>query len=314
MSLPHDLKQKLDRIAREFAQFAKKTSSGPYEAVIKAAEKIAEKADCDDVYMEDSDGEGIFMSRPNPPINGVKVYELHGDGWIPILRRSDNAFDRLCQEFLDTIADDPRAKMDEDDALTLLDETLFDSFWHEIDDIDGDELESVYDDIRDECADAAAYSRDPYAYYGVSRRDFMASRRASRTLTASDRSALIRLASTMPKGDVMRRAILAGLSKSALTVGTVRAFIEVASSKLTQYDRRLEAKQPNMYRLGHYLKALNNVREDVRDVMDDASPEALDRLRASFERRFRGLPPIIATIKQIDQYIATGKLPRLVGG
>ena len=37
----------------------------------------------------------------------------------------------------------------------------------------------------------------------------------SRTLTAADRSALIRLASTMPAGSAERRAILAGLSKSA---------------------------------------------------------------------------------------------------
>lgn len=36
-----------------------------------------------------------------------------------------------------------------------------------------------------------------------------------RTLTASDRSALIRLASTLPAGSEERRAILAGLSKSA---------------------------------------------------------------------------------------------------
>ena len=37
----------------------------------------------------------------------------------------------------------------------------------------------------------------------------------SRTLTASDRSALIRLASTMPAGSPERRAILAGLQKTA---------------------------------------------------------------------------------------------------
>jgi len=37
----------------------------------------------------------------------------------------------------------------------------------------------------------------------------------SRTLTAADRSALIRLASTLPAGSAERRAILAGLSKSA---------------------------------------------------------------------------------------------------
>ena len=37
----------------------------------------------------------------------------------------------------------------------------------------------------------------------------------SRTLTAADRSALIRLASTLPAGSEERRAILAGLSKQA---------------------------------------------------------------------------------------------------
>ena len=37
----------------------------------------------------------------------------------------------------------------------------------------------------------------------------------SRTLTASDRSRLIRLASTLPKGSEERKAILSGLSKTA---------------------------------------------------------------------------------------------------
>ena len=36
-----------------------------------------------------------------------------------------------------------------------------------------------------------------------------------KNLTASDRSALIRLAASLPKGSEERRAILAGLSKSA---------------------------------------------------------------------------------------------------
>ena len=37
----------------------------------------------------------------------------------------------------------------------------------------------------------------------------------SRTLTASDRSALIRLASTLPAGSAERKAILAGLTSTA---------------------------------------------------------------------------------------------------
>ena len=41
----------------------------------------------------------------------------------------------------------------------------------------------------------------------------------SRTLTAADRSALIRLASTMPVGTPERKAILKGLSKRAGLVG-----------------------------------------------------------------------------------------------
>jgi hypothetical protein len=41
----------------------------------------------------------------------------------------------------------------------------------------------------------------------------------SRTLTASDRSALIRLASTLPVGSGDRRAILAGLRNSTLAMG-----------------------------------------------------------------------------------------------
>jgi hypothetical protein len=36
----------------------------------------------------------------------------------------------------------------------------------------------------------------------------------SRTLTAQDRSTLIKLASSLPKGDTARRATLAGLGKT----------------------------------------------------------------------------------------------------
>ena len=45
----------------------------------------------------------------------------------------------------------------------------------------------------------------------------------SRSLTAADRSALIRLASTMPAGSTERRAILAGLSRAAMEFDTQEA-------------------------------------------------------------------------------------------
>ena len=303
MSLPHDLTQKLDHLARGFGQFPKNTSSKVHKAIREVLVEIAYKADCADVLNQNWDGEGGFRPQLNPDIPFETVYEFYGDEWTSVLRKADTAFDRLCQDFLDAVADDPRAPMDADEATKILDKAIQENFWSEFGgDFNGEKFSDVYDDVRDGCSEYV----DPYEYHGVSRRDFMASRRAS------DRSSLLRIASSLPTGDAMRRAILAGLSKSALTAGTVRAFIEVAASKLTQYDQRLEAKQPNMYRLGHYLRALNNVRGDVKDVMDDASPEALGLLRASFERRFLNLAPINATIKQIDEYLASGKLPSLV--
>jgi hypothetical protein len=288
MSIPNDLAQKLDTIAREFTRFAKNPSSGAYKAVLKVALERAHDSDCDRAFDE-------------PYIRTSDIYDLHDGKWTQALRRSDNAFDRLCQEYTDAIEADPRAWVDSEEQLEI---ALDKHFWAKI----GDEVHVLNDEIIDEvfaakrtnCEDELHLERNMRYHY------------ASRTLTASDRSALIRLASTMPVGSTDRRAILAGLSKSALTAGTVRAFIAVALSKLTQFDQRLEAKQPNPYRLGHYFAALDKVRGDVADVMDDAGPEALGRLRASFDHRFTDLPPINATIKQIDQFLATGKLPSLV--
>jgi hypothetical protein len=302
MPLPHDLTQKLDHLARGFKQFPKNPSSKVHKAIREVLAEIAYKSDCADVLNQDWDGEGGSRPQLNPDIPFETVYEFYGDEWTSVLRKADTAFDRLCQDFLDAVADDPRAPMDADEATKILDKAIQENFWSEFGaDFDGEKFSDVYDDVRGGCPEYT----DPHEYHGESRRDFMASRRAS------DRSSLLRIASSLPAGDAMRRAILAGLSKSALTVGTVRAFIEVAASKLTQYDQRLEAKQPNMYRLGHYFRALDNVRGDVKGVMDDASPEALGVLRASFERRFLNLAPINATIKQIDEYLASGKLPSL---
>jgi len=137
----------------------------------------------------------------------------------------------------------------------------------------------------------------------------------SRHITASDRSCLIRLASTLPVGSPERKTLLASLTvqdKVAMGSATVSAFLTVASSKLTQYDQKLEAKQPSPYRLGHYLGALERVRQDVSSVLESSSPEALALLKKSFAKHFVSLAPINATVKQIDQYLQTGKAPSLV--
>jgi len=115
----------------------------------------------------------------------------------------------------------------------------------------------------------------------------------------------------------MHRRASHGSAKTALGQATVEAFLMVASSKLTQYDAKLQAKRPNMYRLGHYLEALDKVRGDVRPFLKRDDPEALDALRKALLTRFTSsggkasLPPINAVLRQISDYLDSGKMPSL---
>lgn len=131
----------------------------------------------------------------------------------------------------------------------------------------------------------------------------------SRTL--NDRAILIKLASDLPKGSGPRRAILAHVAgKTAMNSATVSAFLAVAGSKLTQYDQKLSRTQPDIYRLGHFLGALKRVRQEMSSLLEDDSPEALIKLkRAITSQFFENLAPIRATLKQINQYLETGKMP-----
>jgi hypothetical protein len=74
------------------------------------------------------------------------------------------------------------------------------------------DLKRRFDDLKSDllydCRDDEEERRDPYGYRGLSKSMFYASRK----VTASDRSALIRLASTMPAGSPERKAILSGLT------------------------------------------------------------------------------------------------------
>jgi hypothetical protein len=211
-NLPSDLKAKLDLIARQFVPYARKGTK-PYKEVLEAAEMMTSEFECEELQDHESiinPDIDVFDLLDGPGPNGAdrpKAWD-----WTPILRASDPGFDRLCQEFLDAIRNDPRARMDEDDAQDELENAIHSNFWGKIKKIEGDDIKWAYDETRADCFSAEDYARDPYAFYGLSRRDFMASSRgASRRLTAADRSALIRLASTMPVGSTERRAILAGL-------------------------------------------------------------------------------------------------------
>lgn len=66
---------------------------------------------------------------------------------------------------------------------------------------------------------------------------------------------------------------------------------------LTEYDIKLSKRQPNMYRLGHYFKA-------VDDAFDDLPNDAtINDLKKSLSRRFivSDMPPVKKFIKDLDQ-------------
>ena len=94
---------------------------------------------------------------------------------------------------------------------------------------------------------------------------------------------------------------------------TPRAFLSVLRSKLTQHDVKLSAKQPNMYRLGHYLAAAERVEKDMGKSLDSTSPAALHKLRQSLHKRFEmPFAPASAVERQIDAYLTKDTMPSLV--
>jgi len=133
------------------------------------------------------------------------LYEFHDLDWIIVLRRSDSAFDRLSQQYLDVI----QGMVSENKALEMLDDALQTNFWKEIREIEGEDLEDVYEDRRMDCHEAEAYG----------------------SRYATDRSVLIRLASTMPAGSPERRTILSGLSRQAKKSDTKKVNVEALLKK-----------------------------------------------------------------------------------
>jgi hypothetical protein len=107
---------------------------------------------------------------------------------------------------------------------------------------------------------------------------------------------------------------------------TVAVFQAVLVSKLTQYDAKLQVRQPNIYRLGHFLEAAQRVAKATKKYANRGDPEALQAfltaLRGAFSLRGRwgadpatlpfDIPAVEATAKQVREYMATGKVPSLV--
>jgi len=105
---------------------------------------------------------------------------------------------------------------------------------------------------------------------------------------------------------------------------TVCNFQTLLTSKLTQHDvresrREMKRGSPNIYRLGHLLKAAQEVESDVARVVPNCNvvmtPEIAAAMRAALRRRFNpGFRPVENVEKQINAFLTTGQEPSLLRG
>lgn len=102
------------------------------------------------------------------------------------------------------------------------------------------------------------------------------------------------------------------------TAATVGVFLTILQHKLIKQDERENKKHYNLYRIGHYLKAFGDIREDVEGLEDRDDSEALTLLKISMAKRFTsdwdGVPTFSPTKyvwKHVNLWLEQGKLPRL---
>lgn len=100
----------------------------------------------------------------------------------------------------------------------------------------------------------------------------------------------------------------------------VKLWLIILSGKLTQYDQRVskaEARRGhvNIYRLGHLLKAKQDVEKATKKIENNDDPASLKKLKAALDKYFipGALSPVDYVKKGIDQYIAKGTLPKYGG-
>lgn len=91
-------------------------------------------------------------------------------------------------------------------------------------------------------------------------------------------------------------------------------FYHVFSGILTQYDAQQTAKETkrgghgNIYRLGHYLKALHNIEKSSRGFVSDKTMAI--HIRAAIDVNFTPGNPGDKLRKVIDAYLEHGTLPK----
>lgn len=112
--------------------------------------------------------------------------------------------------------------------------------------------------------------------------------------------------------------MLQRIVKSAAANGTVKTFLVLLTSKITQADmadQKRAQKNPRGYwnpnALGLMLERAQQVAARMKPIQDRDDPEAIQKLRADILRSFNEISPIRATVKQIDAYLKDGTLPSL---
>lgn len=99
--------------------------------------------------------------------------------------------------------------------------------------------------------------------------------------------------------------------KVAIASATVKSFLMSLQGKLMKYDQRLTRRDGNIYRMSHFMGALDNIEKDVAAFLNDDGPEAMKALRRSMSRRFDPqMPPVRKVLQEIDAWETSGSFPK----
>lgn len=111
-----------------------------------------------------------------------------------------------------------------------------------------------------------------------------------------------------PAGSQVNEAAGEGQPKASLS-----RFLGILSSELTQYDQRQsKGKFWNPYALGHYMKALSVIRDDVEGLEDSDAEGDLRKLQRAISAGFTPqFPPATKVLKAIDLFLEKGLLPKM---
>lgn len=93
---------------------------------------------------------------------------------------------------------------------------------------------------------------------------------------------------------------------------TVDGFLLILTGALTQYDSKQQRKgQGSPYALGHYMGAVQKIKADMAGRLFSSDPADLRKLKTSMNfHLISDFSPVKSTTKKIDDYLATGKLPK----